>query len=430
MKFLIVLFVLIFSLSALAQTRSVQKSNPLVESLPEKAGMSSERLTRIDDMFEKAVAESEIPGAVALVTRNGKIVYWKAFGMADNQSGRVLKKDDIFRIASMSKAITTTAVMMLWEEGKFKLDDPVSKYIPEFKNPRVLKDFTYSDTSYTTVPANREITIRQLITHTSGLGYGQIDKDERFKMIHEKAGVTDLFTDANIGLEENIKMIARLPLHHHPGEGYNYSVGLDVMAYFVEIISEMPYDQFLRKKIFDPLGMNDTWFYLPDDRAKRLVSLQHKSKNGEWVTYPVTFYDPDFPVKGAKSYFSGGAGLCSTVKDYATFLQMYLNGGELNGIRILSRTTIQTILSSQAGEIRGTDINRHFGLAFSVTNEKGVANGGMGSVGSISSSGYFNTTGFADQQDGYIGILMKQTRDASDNTSWKFRLLVGQAVDD
>ncbi|MFO7658887.1 MAG: serine hydrolase domain-containing protein, partial [Bacteroidales bacterium] len=234
MKTVIQIILLLFSFSVYPQTKSVSKSDPLFESTPEKAGMSSERLARIDAMCEQAVSKGEIPGVVALVARNGKIVYWKAFGMADNQSGRVLKKDDIFRIASMSKAITTTAVMMLWEESKFRLDDPISKYIPAFKNPRVLKSFKYSDTSYTTMPAKNEITIRHIMNHTSGLGYGQIDKDERFKMIHEKAGVTDLFTSENVGLEENIKKIASLPLHHHPGEGYNYSLGFEVLAYFVE----------------------------------------------------------------------------------------------------------------------------------------------------------------------------------------------------
>lgn len=425
------ILLLALSITASSQTKSIQNSPPLSEASPESVGMSTERLARIDAMCEKAVSEGNIPGAVALVARNGKIVYWKAFGMADNQSGRSLKKDDIFRIASMSKAITSTAVMMLWEEGKFKLDDPISKYIPEFKNPQVLKSFKYSDVSYTTVPASGEITIRHLLTHTSGLGYGQIDKDERFKLIYQKAGIIDLFTTENIDLEENITKLAKLPLHHNPGEKYTYSIGFEVLGYFVEKMSGMPYDEFMRKRLFDPLGMEDTWFYLPEEKAKRLVSVQHTPDEGKWDRYPVTFYDPDFPIKGAKRYFSGGAGLCSTAKDYATFMQMYLNGGELNGVRILSRTTIQTMLCNQIGNLRGKNFNRYYGLTFSITNEIGQSVGGMGSVGSLYSGGYFNTQGFADPKDGYIGILMKQTRGPiSDNTGWKFRVLVGQAVDD
>jgi len=427
--FTVLCFALTLSLNA--QTKSIKHSPPLKEASPESAGMSSERLARIDAMCEQAVSEGDIPGVVALVARQGKIVYWKAFGMADNESGRFLKKDDIFRIASQSKAITSTAVMMLWEEGKFQLDDPVSKYIPEFKNPQVLENFQYRDTSYTTVPASEEITIRHLLTHTSGIGYGQIDKDERFKLIYQKAGITDLFTTENINIEENVKKLAKLPLHYHPGEKYTYSEGLDVLGYFIEVISGMPFDVFLKQRLFDPLDMKDTWFYLPEDKAERLVSVQHKSEEGEWVRYPVTFYDPDFPVKGAKRFFSGGAGLCSTAKDYATFLQMYLNGGELNGIRILSRTTIQTIMGNQTGDLYGADTGRHYGLAFGVINEKGQTIGGKGSAGTIYWGGYFNTQGFADPQEKIVGILMKQTQGpVSDDTGWKFRILAEQAVDD
>jgi CubicO group peptidase (beta-lactamase class C family) len=431
MKYIATILFLVLSLTLSAQTRSAKNSPPLVDASPESVGMSSERLARIDVMCEKAVSEGDIPGVVALVARHGKIIYWKAFGMADNRSGRSLKKNDIFRIASMSKPITSTAAMMLWEEGKFTLDDPVSKYIPEFKNPQVLKQFSFSDTSYTTVAANCEITIRHLLTHTSGLGYGQIDKDERFKLIYQKAGITDLFTTEDISIGENVRKLAKLPLHHNPGENYTYSEGLDVIGYLIEVVSGMPYDEFLRKRLFEPLGMNDTWFYLPGDEGKRLVSLQHPTDDGKWDRYPVTFYDPDYPVKGAKRFFSGGAGLCSTAKDYATFLQMYLNGGELNGIRILSRTTIQSMLCNQIGDLRGENFNRHYGLAFSITNEIGQADGGMGSVGSLAAGGYFNTQSFADPKEGYIGVLMKQTRkQVSDDTGWMFRLLTGQAVDD
>jgi CubicO group peptidase (beta-lactamase class C family) len=431
MKTLFAVLIFALCLTANAQTASIKKTPLLTEASPESAGTSRERLSRIDAMCEEAVTEGDIPGVVALVARNGKIVYWKAFGMADNESGRTLKRDDIFRIASQSKAITSTAVMMLWEEGKFKLDDPISKYIPEFADPQVLESFQYSDTTYTTVSASGEITIRHLMTHTSGIGYGQIDADERFKLIYQKAGITDLFTTENVSIEESVKKLARLPLHHNPGEKFTYSEGLDVLGYFIELMSGMPFDVFLKKRLFDPLGMNDTWFYLPESKAKRLVSVQHKSDKGEWVRYPVTFYDPDYPIKGARRFFSGGAGLSSTAKDYATFLQMYLNGGELNGIRILGRTTVQSMMSNQVGDLFGKDAERHYGLAFGILNEKGQSLGGQGSVGTFDWGGYFNTQYFADPKEKIIGILMKQTQGpTSDNTSWEFRLLVGQAVDD
>ncbi|HZK97130.1 MAG TPA: serine hydrolase domain-containing protein [Prolixibacteraceae bacterium] len=430
MKSLFVALLLGMVLSISAQTKSIKNSPVLTEGTPESVGMSAERLARIETMCTDAVAKGEIPGIVALVARNGKIVYYKAFGKADNQSGRNLKRDDIFRIASQSKAITSTAVMMLWEEGKFRLDDPISKFIPEFKNPQVLNTFQYSDTSYTTTPASGEITIRQLLSHTSGLGYGVIDGDERFKMIYQKAGITDAFTEKQVTIAESVKKLAKLPLHNNPGEKFTYSEGLDVLGYMVEIISGMPFDQYLKKHLFEPLGMNDTWFYLPNEKANRLVSVQQKNKKGEWERYPATFYDPDYPIKGAKSFFSGGGGLSSTAKDYATFLQMYLNGGELNGVRILSRTTVETILSNQTGSLYGGP-DKFFGLAFSVITPAGEGKGGQSSTGTFEWGGYFNTQYFADPKEKIIGILMKKTQgNVSDNTGWKFRQLIGQSLDD
>jgi CubicO group peptidase (beta-lactamase class C family) len=319
--------------------------------------------------------------------------------------------------------------MMLWEEGKFRLDDPISKFIPEFKNPQVLKSFKYADTTYTTEPAKSEITIRHLLTHTSGIGYGIIDGNEQIKMIYQKAGVTDLFTTENITIAESVKKLAKLPLHHNPGEKYTYSEGLDVLGYFIEVVSGMPFDQFLKTRIFDPLGMNDTRFYFPEDRAARLVAVQQKV-NGTWEKYPVTFYDTDYPVIGAKTFFSGGAGLSSTVKDYATFLQMYLNGGELNGIRILSRKTVESIMGNQTGELYGWP-NEHYGLAFGVLTEKGQNKGGLGSEGTFQWGGYFNTSYFADPKENVIGLIFKQTQGpVNDETGWKFRQLVFQTIDD
>jgi len=429
MKNLLTLLSCLFVLSTWAQTPSAQKSPMLSPASAQSVGMSDHRLARIDNMCEAAIKNGDVPGIVALVARKGKIIYHKAYGMADNPAGKKMETDAIFRIASQTKAITSTAVMMLWEEGKFRLDDPISKYIPEFKNPTVLKSFRYRDTSYTSQPAKREITIRHLLTHTSGLGYGEIDGDERMKMIYHKAGITDLFTTEKISIAESVKKLAKLPLHHHPGDAYVYSEGLDVLGYFVEIMSGMSFSDFLQKRLFEPLGMKDTYFYLPQDRASRLVKVQQKNGNG-WEHLPTTFYDPDYPIKGAKTFYSGGAGLSSTAKDYATFLQMYLNGGELNGTRILSRTTIQTMMQNQSKDYwKGS--GRHYGLAFGVLDEVGLAQGGKGSIGTFDWGGYFNTQYFADPKEQIIGILMKQTRGpVSDQTGWQFRLLVGQAVDD
>jgi len=413
-----------------AQTKSLQKSPVLSEAAPETVGLSPERVARIDQMCTQAIKDENLPGIVTLLARNGKIVLWKAYGMANNQEGRKLKRDDIFRIASQTKAITATAVMMLWEEGKISLEDPISKYIPEFKNQKVLKTFQYSDTTWTAEPVKSEIKIRHLLSHTSGIGYGAIDGDERFRMIYKKAGITDAFSAEKITIAESVKKLAKLPLHHNPGENFTYSEGLDVLGYMIEIVSGMPFDEFLRTHIFDPLGMNDTRFYQPSEKAGRLVAVQYKQK-GKWEKYPATFYDTDYPIKGAKTFFSGGAGLSSTAKDYAIFLQMYLNGGEYNGIRILSRTTVETILSNQIGSVWGANSEKDFGLAFSLLNQAGHAKGGLGSVGTFEWGGYFNTQYFADPKEKIIGIIMKQTQGSvTDETGWKFKQLVFQTIDD
>lgn len=423
-----ILFLFCFTIGT-AQTASIQKTPPITTASATSVGMSEERLAKIDAMLQAAVQEENIPGAVALIARNGKIVFHRAYGMADNSSKRAMKVDDIFRIASQTKAITSTAVMMLWEDGKFSLDDPISKFIPEFKAAQILDTFNEADSSYTTIPSEKEITIRHLISHTSGIGYGVIDGDPRFKKIYHKAGITDLFTTENISIGESVKKLATLPLHHTPGEKFTYSEGLDVLGYFIEVVSGMPFDKFLKTRIFDPLNMQDTWFYLPVEKHNRLVTVQHFD-SGKWKKYPVTFYDTDYPVKGAKRFFSGGAGLSSTARDYATFLQMYLNGGELNGVRLLSRTTVQSIMGNQIGEI-WKDGPKHYGLAFGVVNSMGQDMGGLGSQGTFDWGGYFNTQYFADPQEQIIGVLMKQTQQTSnDATGWKFRQMVFAAVDD
>lgn len=411
-----------------AQTKSNQTTPPLSYGAAAEVGVSEERLARIDAMCLEAIADGDIPGVVALVARNGKIVYNKAFGTADAKTNRKLKNNDIFRLASQSKAITATAVMMLWEEGKFRLDDPVSDYIPEFKNPQVL-DSLLDNGTYLTIPADKEITVRHLLSHTSGIGYGVIDGDARMKRIYKDAGIIDLFTTKDISIEANIKKLAALPLHHNPGAKFTYSESYDVLGYFIEVVSGIPFDKFLRNRIFDPLGMDDTWFYLPQSIADRLVAVQTK-KDGTWSNYPITFYDTEYPRTGARRFFSGGAGLSSTAEDYAKFLQMYLNQGEYNGTRLLSRTTIQIIMANQIGDLFGKDPNGVYGLAFQVITETGEGHGESGSEGTFGWGGYFNTQYFADPKEQMIGIILKQTQQLErDHTSWKFKILAGQSID-
>ncbi|TFH26365.1 MAG: class A beta-lactamase-related serine hydrolase [Bacteroidia bacterium] len=428
MKNICTLLFLVSGLALYGQTTSIKNSPPLTEGNPNSVGISAERLTLIDEMLKESIDRGEIPGAVALVARHGKIVYFKAFGMADTESGRAFQRDDIFRIASQTKAITSTAVMMLWEEGKFRLDDPISKYIPEFEHAMVLDSLIEEDSSYIATPASKPITIRHLITHTSGIGYGFIDNDQ-FRKIYAKVGINDAWTTEPLVLEDNIRKLAKLPLHHHPGENFTYSEGIDVLGYLVEIVSGMPLDRFFQERIFTPLGMEDSYFYLPESKYHRLVPVQTYVDNS-WTRFTTPYYDVDYPIKGARTYFSGGGGISSTAKDYATFLQMYLNQGELNGKRLLSRTTVQLIMANHIGDI-WENSGAYHGLAFQVIDQLGQDAGGRGSAGTFQWGGYFNTQYFADPQEQVIGILMKQTQGTqNDQTAWKFGQLVGQTIDD
>lgn len=428
MRFNFSCLLMVLCLSTFSQTKSLQNSPPLSEASPASVGVSEERLMRIDEMLNQAIENNTIPGAVALVARNGKIIYHRAYGMADNEAGRNLKEDDIFRIASMTKAVTSTALMMLWEDGKFQLDNPIAWYIPEFKDMLIFEALNDADSSFTGRPAENPITIRQLLTHTSGVGYGFID-DDNFRKIYQKAGIIDAFTSEPIILETNIKKLAKLPLHFEPGTRFKYAEGLDILGYLIEKLSGVPLDQYFKEHIFDPLGMEDSYFYLPDDKANRLVALQ-TLKDGKWerVNHHEA-YNPEFPIEGAKSFFSGGGGLSSTALDYANFLQMYLNKGEMNGMRLLSRTTVDIIMANQIGDF--WDPGAYHGLAFGVVDQAGANKGGSGSAGTFDWGGYFNTQYFADPREQIIGILMKQTLEIPrDPTGWKFRQLVFQVIDD
>jgi CubicO group peptidase (beta-lactamase class C family) len=427
--------ILFFSGTIGAQAPSWQTQYPQQLSAaktPESAGLSGERLKRVDQALEDLIKRDQVPGAVALIVRNGQIAYHKAFGTADPKNGRAYKIDDIFRIASMSKAITATAAMMLYEEGKFTLDDPISKWIPEFKNPKVIRSFSFKDTTYTTEPAKSEITVRQLFNHTSGISYGVIASEERFSAINAKAGIVDLYTTKKVSVAENIKKLAAQPLQHQPGEKYTYGMGLDVMGYLIEIWSGMSFDQFLRSRLFEPMGMNDTYFYLPDSKKERLAPVLQPSKNvAKWEHYPVTFYDPAYPVSGAKTWYSGGAGLSSTALDYAMFLQMLLNNGSFNNKRFLSPYSAYLLTqSNQVGDLWGGEKgDAQFSLAFSVVTKAGQDKGN-GSMGKFSWGGYFNTNYWADPKEKVIAVLMKQTQKAPDGGSEAlFTRMVYQALE-
>jgi CubicO group peptidase (beta-lactamase class C family) len=394
-------------------------------SAPESAGMSSQRLSRIDKLMEDYVKAGYMPGAVGLIIRDGKIVYHKAFGVSDMQNNTALKKDDIFRIASQSKAITATAVMMLWEEGKFLLDEPVSKYIPEFKSPPILKSFNMADSSYTTEPSKGEITIRQLLTHTSGIDYAGIGSPE-FKAIYAKAKVVSGIGNHSGTIGDKIKILGKLPIKHQPGEKWTYGLNHDVLGYLIEIWSGMTFDQFLRTRIFDPLAMNDTYFYLPKEKQSRLVAL-HDDKNGKVAKVKTNVYDnvdPTYPSL-AGTYFSGGAGLSSTIEDYAKFLQMYLNKGQFNNVRLLSRKTVELILTDQL-----PDLPNEYGLAFGLETAKNDSRL-VFSEGTFSWGGAFNTQYWADPKERLIGLVYMNVYNSTHGEFGdKFKVLTYQSIND
>jgi CubicO group peptidase (beta-lactamase class C family) len=419
MRSLFSAFLLLFSITVVAQTFTAA-------SKPEDAGMSGARLSKIDKLIEEHIANKWIPGAVVFIARNGKIVYHKAYGYADVENKTALKKDNIFRIASQSKAITSLAVMMLYEDGKFGLDDAVSKYIPEFKNPKVLANLNWRDTTYTTTPAKSEITIRQLLTHTSGLDYASIGSQE-FKAIYAKAGVPSGIGNDNMVLGDKMKILGGLPLKHNPGEAWTYGLNNDVLGYLVEVLSGMSFDQYLRTKIFQPLGMNDTYFYLPKEKHNRLVSL-YEMKDGTISKMTAKAYDnvdPMYPTFEGK-YYSGGAGLSSSPEDYAKFLQLFLNKGEYNGVRLLSRKTVELMLTPQVQP----PLNNQVGLGFGLETEKNDHTG-PSSIGTFSWGGAFNTQYWADPKEKLVGIIYMNTYGGPNrNTADKFKVLTYQAIAD
>lgn len=399
---------------------------------PEEAHFSTERLARIDQYLQSEVDSGFLNGISGMIIRNGTIVYNKSFGYHDAARKIKMKPDDIFRIASQTKAITSVAVMMLYEEGKFLLDDPISRYIPEFKNPQVLQKFNEADTTYTTVPASREITIRDLLTHTSGIGYAQIGSKEA-NAIYYKAGVSSGIGVGKIRLADKMKILGRLPLFHNPGERFTYGLNTDVLGYLVEIASGMPLDRFFETRIFKPLGMKDTYFFLPASKKDRLVMLYtedpktRKAVVMKPVIQIVEDFNRDYPLQEG-TYFSGGGGLSSTMLDYAIFLQMMMNGGEYNGTRILSRNTVRMMLTNQVGKMDMGNGNK-FGLGFSLTTSEGAAELPT-PEGVFEWGGMFATTYWADPKEKIIGLVYRNIWPTSHGNSDKYKVLVYSAIND
>ena len=387
------------------------------------------RLNSIEELITKDIEQNNLPGAVVLVGDDKGIVYKKAFGIKNPETLEKYKDDDIFRIASMTKAITSIAVLKLWEKGKIYLDDPIEKYIPEFKGVEIFESFNEKDSSYTSKQTTKKITVRQLLTHTSGIGYDFIDGNPSIKAIYHKKKQSFMkngvmcFCDEDVTIEEAIENLADVPLHHEPGEKFTYGMGLDVLGYMIEIVSGKKLNEFFREEIFEPLEMNDTYFYLPTEKEDRLVPVLTKNEN-EWVIFEDDRFNENYPIEGERKFFAGGCGLSSTVEDYYKFLSVFINNGNYKGKSFISKQTNDLIFQNQLPEDFGFGV----GLAFGVVLDKDLKNGGTGTAGTISWGGYWNTSYFADPNDKVIGVIFKQTQNIPDNSSNIFRRLVVSSV--
>jgi len=435
---LVVALIFSVSLNGYSQTAARQAGNTrprsqersLPRATPEAVGMSAERLSRIRPTIQQYVDQGKIAGAITLVIRRGRVAHLEAVGRMDES--KPMREDAIFRIASMTKAVTSVAVMMLHEEGKLLLNDPVSKYIPEFKGAQVAVS-SDDKKSYTLAPAKSEITIRQLLTHTSGITY-QFIGAEPWAKLYKDAGISDGLIQSEGKIADNVKKLAKLPLMHQPGERYSYGLSTDVLGYLVEVVSGMTLDEFFRERMLRPLAMRDTHFFVPEEKLNRLAAVYNQLPDGrikrmgdERDERSYLTYSASFQYKGPRTYYSGGAGLVSTINDYARFLQMLLNGGELDGARILSRKTVELMTVNHVGEMFGA---QGFGLGFSVVRDLGKGHE-LGSVGQYGWGGFYYTNFFVDPKEQLICIFMSQLYPANDvKLHERFRTLAYQAMVD
>lgn len=386
-----------------------------------------DKLHSIDTMILNEIKSGHIKNAVGFISLNGNIVYDKAFGELEN--GEPVPENEIYRIASQTKAITSVAIMMLYDEGKIKLDDEVSKFIPAFKHPRILDKYKTGDTVYTTVPADREITIKDLLTHTSGLDYPEIGSSF-LTGLYAKSKIP-AFSSSEAILSDKINELAKYPLMFQPGKAFNYSYSLDVLGAVVEKISGISLKEFFYEKIFSPLEMNDTYFYLPRNKFNRLIPMYtivganhhlEKWKSG------MSMIDMDYP-KTAGTFYSGGAGLVSTIKDYAIFLQMLLNGGIYNGLRILKETTVKLMTTNQVGDMNiGYLGSNKWGLGFMVITSKGSAEFHL-EEGCYTWGGAFGSFYWVDPKNKLVALIyLNQSAFDQIQIREKFKILVNEFI--
>lgn len=419
-------------LPALLCTTAPLSGQDLPMASPESVGLSSGRLGHLDRVIDRHIEEDLLAGVVVLVARRGRVAYLRAAGMQDREAGIPMREHTILRIASMTKPITSVAVMILYEEGHFRLSDPVSTYLPAFEEMRVLADS--ADASHplaerATVPAERPITIRDLLTHTSGLTY-QWDRD--LGDGYANAGITHGLVSDPDPLSSDIPRLAELPLRHHPGERWTYGLSVDVLGYLVETISGRSLPVFLRERIFEPLGMRDTQFRVAADQASRLSAAYTVGEDGnlrqlgeEVVHGSGTIYSAGYPTDEQHRFFSGGGGLTSTVPDYFRFAQMLLNEGELGGVRILSAKSVELMTTDHVGELLE---NGGFGLGVSVTRSL-AESGELDSPGSFGWASFWYGVFFVDPVEEMVGISIANQHPAGAATLHsRFGILARQAI--
>ena len=406
-----------------AQTLFAQGLTP---AKPESVGMSSARLERLTSALQAYVDDDRLAGAAVIVARRGKIAYLEAVGHRDKEAGSPMATDSIFRIASQTKALVSVGVMLLQEEGTLLITDPVGKYLPEFMATTVAQPNGRG--GYDVVAARRLITIRDLLTHTAGISYGSGPAADQF----EEAGITGwYFANRDESAGDVMARLAALPLDAHPGERWIYGYNTDILGAMIEKISDQTLGAFLRERLFDPLGMDDTHFFLPRGKADRLTTVYSATDHSgiERAPDPGHMVGQGAYVDGPRTSFSGGAGALSTVEDYATFLQMMLNGGELDGVRILSPTTVDLMTVDHTGDIdfRG---DQGFGLGFSIVQDPG-ASGLPGSVGEYGWGGAYHSTYWVDPQEELVVVYMTQLIPAGGlDDQAKLRTLIYQSIVD
>ena len=387
----------------------------LPRAVPEDVGMSTSRLSRIAPVMQGWVDAGKIPGALTMIAREGRLVHFEKVGVQDVDGGVPIGFDTIFRIYSMTKPITSVAVMMLYEAGYFQLGTPVSEFIPAFKDMQV-----YTEDGSGVVDAEREVTVKHLLTHTSGLIY---DSDREEHPIDQRYEAADLYGG---DLANMIEKLGGIPLLHQPGDAWKYGMSTDVLGYLVEVVSGMPFEAFLKERIFEPLGMNDTSFSVPVENADRYSKLYEPSEDGG-----IQRIEKVHAATGDLTFFhSGGGGLQSTAADYLRFCQMVLNGGELDGVRLLGRKTAELITMNHIGDAWNPNARTGcgFGLGFSVVTNVADTNI-LGSVGTYSWGGLASTVFWIDPVEALIGILMTQLIGDSPFQD-QFRVLAYQSIVD